>query len=288
MKASLLYDSQCMLAEGPYWKSDWGAFLWVDIEHGTLYSYELESGQLKTWQFPHRLTLVLEQGEVFILALDGKLARFDPKTAQLEWLLELESDPSIRCNDGACDPAGRIWVGTMGLDFREGAGSLFCVDKGWQMTKKLDGVTISNGLAWSLDTKTLYYIDSPTRKIKAFDFDVSTGDIVYRKDAVVVPEELGTPDGMCLDEEGMLWVGHYGGSGVYRWNPEDGTLMDRIEVPAPHVTSCAFGGPEGKHLLITTARENMNAEQLANFPQSGGVFIIELPVKGAPVFQVLI
>lgn len=285
MKAKLLYDSKCILAEGPYWKESWKSFLWVDIERGVLYSYELESGNLKTWEFPHRLTVVLEQGKKFILALDNKLARFDPETRALEWLVDVETNPNIRCNDAACDPAGRIWVGTMHLDMRDGAAGLFCVDKDVSLTQKLDGITISNGLAWSRDGSLMYYIDSPTRKVKEFDFDVETGNIEFRRTAISVPESLGTPDGMCMDEEGMLWIGHYGGSGVYRWNPADGELLEKIVVDAPHVTSCAFGGPEGRHLLITTARENMGEDQLAKFPQSGGVYIAELLVRGAKVFQ---
>jgi sugar lactone lactonase YvrE len=287
-KATLLHDSKCMLAEGPYWKADWNAFLWVDIEHGTLFSYSFSDKHLRTWHFPHRLTVVLEEGNHFVLALDGKLARFDPATEKLDWLLEVESDPNLRCNDGACDPAGRIWIGTMGLDFRAGAGSLYCVDRGWKLEKKLDNITISNGLAWSRDRKSLYYIDSPTRIVRAFDFNPDTGQIAYRKDAVVVPDSLGTPDGMCMDEDGMLWVAHYGGSGVYRWNPENGELLDKIPVDAPHVTSCAFGGPDGKQLLITTARENMTQDQLDQFPHSGGVFLAEVPIRGAKVFAVSI
>ena len=287
MKANLLYDCKCELAEGPWWHATWNSFLWVDIEGGHLYRYNLSDGQVTTWDFPHRLTLVIEaSAEKLLLALDAKIALFDPKTESLEWLLDLHpEDPSMRCNDGACDPQGRLWVGTMSLEMTEGAASLYRIGKDRKPHQVISSVTISNGLCWSLDGKMMYYIDSPTQKVQAFDFDPITGEITFKKDVILVPEELGTPDGMCMDENGLLWVGHYGGSGVYCWNPETGKVVDKIEVPAPNVTSCAFGGPDGKQLLITTARENMTAEKLSEFPQSGSVFSAGMPVKGAPVFS---
>lgn len=287
MKANLLYDCKSELAEGPWWHEAWNSFLWVDIEGGHLFRYNLSDGKVNSWDFSHRLTMVIEAtGDKLLLALDAKLAVFDPKTDSLEWLLDLHPDDlSIRCNDGACDPQGRLWVGTMSLKMTEGAASLYRIGIDRKPQKMISGVTISNGLCWSLDGKIMYYIDSPTQKVQAFDFDPITGDITFKKDVILVPKELGTPDGMCMDENGLLWVGHYGGSGVYCWNPETGKVVDKIEVPAANVTSCAFGGPDGKQLLITTARENMSAEKLAEFPQSGSVFLADMPVKGATVFS---
>jgi sugar lactone lactonase YvrE len=287
MKANLLHDCRSELAEGPLWHEAWKSFMWVDIEGGHLYRYNISDGQVTTWDFPHRLTLVIEaSGNKLLLALDAKLALFDPETESLEWLVDLHPDESsMRCNDGACDPQGRLWVGTMNLEMKKGAASLYRLSNDRKAHQMISNVTVSNGLCWSLDGKTMYYIDSPTQKVQAFDFDPHTGDIRFKRDAVIIPESLGTPDGMCMDENGMIWVGHYGGSGVYCWNPETGKAVDKIEVPAPNVTSCAFGGPDGNQLLITTARENMKDEQLAEFPHSGSVFLAALPVKGAPVFS---
>ena len=287
MKANLLYDCRAELAEGPLWHATWNSFLWVDIEGGHLYRYNLSDGQISTWDFPHRVTMVIEASRnKLLLALDAKLALFDPKTESLEWLLDLHpDDPSIRCNDGACDPQGRLWVGTMSLKMTGGAASLYRIAMDRKPQRMISGVTVSNGLCWSLDGKTMYYIDSPTQKVQAFDFDPHTGDIRFLRDVIVIPNELGTPDGMCMDENGLIWVGHYGGSGVYCWNPETGKLVDKIEVPAPHVTSCAFGGPDMNQMLITTARENMSEEKLAEYPNSGSVFSLVMPAKGAPVFS---
>ena len=287
MKANLLYDCRSELAEGPLWISESNSFMWVDIEGGHLYQYRLADGEVRSWDFPHRLTMVIEaSGGKLLLALDAKLALFDPKTEALDWLLDLHpDDPSMRCNDGACDPQGRLWAGTMSLQMTEGAASLYRIGNDRIPHRMLSGITISNGLCWSLDGKTMYYIDSPTQKVQAYRFDPQTGDIRFIKDVIVVPKELGTPDGMCMDENGLIWVGHYGGSGVFCWNPENGNLVEKIEVPAPNVTSCAFGGPSGNQLLITTARENMSDELLADYPHSGSVFSVNLPVKGAPVYR---
>ena len=287
MKSSLLYDCKSELTECPIWHAAWNSFLWVDIEGGYLYRYNLEDKRVTSWDFPHRLTLVVEtSSDKLLLALDAKLALFDPIMESLEWLVDLyPGNTSLRCNDGACDPQGRLWVGTMSLQMTQGVAALFRLDKDLVPKEMVSNVTISNGLSWSLDGKIMYYIDSPTQKVQAFHFDSQTGNIRFKKDVILVPEKFGTPDGMCMDENGMLWIGHYGGSGIFCWNPETGKLVDKIEVPAPHVTSCAFGGPQGNQLLITTARENMSDEKLEEYPLSGSVFIAEMPVTGAPVFS---
>lgn len=276
--------SQCFLGEGPYWHSELQCFFWVDIEKGKLFQYHLESGQTKTYSFPHRLAVVLEgKDNQLILGLDRKLASFDLKTEELKWLTEVEPDFHLhRFNDGKVDPKGRIWIGTLSTLFTEGAGSLYKVGKDLKPVKQLDQLTISNGMAWTEDNQTFYFIDTPTRQIKAFSFDIETGDIRFDRIAVEIPEELGFPDGMCIDTEGMLWVAHYGGSGVYRWNPISGKLLDKIDLPVPHVTSCAFGGKDMDTLLITTAQENLSDTKLKEFPMSGNVFLVKTASKGFP------
>ena len=135
-------------------------------------------------------------------------------------------------------------------------------------------------MVWTEDNRAFYFIDTPSRHIQEFDFDLKTGEIQFRRIAVEVPHALGFPDGMCLDREGMLWVGHYGGSGVYRWNPKTGELLDKIVLPVPHVTSCCFGGEKLDILLVTTAQENLSPTQLAEFPHSGDVFLLQVDVPG--------
>lgn len=254
----------------------------MDIEKGNLFEHHLATSITRTRHFPHRLAVVLEaQNGKLILGLDRKLARFDLETEELDWLCEVEKDLHLhRFNDGKVDAKGRIWIGTLSTLFTDGAGSLYRIGKDLKPEVQLPNLTISNGLAWTEDQKTFYFIDTPTREIKEFEFDSASGELRFRKVAVEVPAELGFPDGMCIDQEGMLWVGHYGGYGVYRWDPRTGELLEKIAVPAPHVTSCAFGGSGLDTLLITTAQENMSPEQLEKHPQSGDVFLVKVSVPG--------
>jgi sugar lactone lactonase YvrE len=252
-------SSQCFLGEGPLWIADLGCFFWVDIEKGNLHRYHLASEKLEIRNFPHYIAVVLKgQNGKLILGLDRKLVWYDWETEEIEKLCEVETNqPLHRFNDGKVDFKGRIWIGTLSTKFTEGAGSLYRIDSNLKPEVRLKNLTISNGMAWTEEQETFYFIDTPTRKIQEFSFDPETGEIRFRRVAVEIPEDLGFPDGMCIDREGMLWVAHYGGSGVYRWNPQTGKLQDKIELPVPHVTSCCFGGENLDVMLITTAQENM-------------------------------
>lgn len=274
--------SQCFLGEGPLWIAKLGCFFWVDIEKGSLHRYHLASEQLEIRHFPHRLAVILEgQNGKLILGLDRRLVRYDWEMEEIEELCEVEEDLKLnRFNDGKVDPKGRIWIGTLSTLFTEGAGSLYRIGSDLQPEVQLKSLTISNGMAWKADQQTFYFIDTPTKKIQEFAFDPETGEIEFQRIAVEIPEDLGFPDGMCIDQEGMLWVAHYGGSGVYRWNPHTGELLYKIELPVPHVTSCCFGGDDLDLILITTAQENLTADDLEKFPQSGDVFLVKVEVGG--------
>lgn len=216
-----------------------------------------------------------------ILGLNGGIGRFDLGSENLEYLLDIETEnKNIRCNDGACDSKGRLWIGSMHQDFKPGAASLYVIDKDLQINKKLDDLTISNGLVWSLDNSRLYFIDSPSQAVQSFIFNEETGEIEFEKNAIEIPSELGIPDGMTIDKEGMLWIAHWGGYGLYKWNPNNGSLLDKIEIPAPYVTSCTFAGEKLDHLVITTARADLNEEDLARYPDSGNVFWAKSDVSG--------
>ena len=287
MKIINTIPSHCFLGEGPLWITQLGSFFWVDIEKGNLHRYHLATEQLEIRHFPHRLAVVLE-GQIgkLILGLDRKLVRYDWETEVIEELFEVESDLTLnRFNDGKVDPKGRIWIGTLSTLFTEGAGSLYRIGPDLQPKVQLTNLTISNGMAWTADQQTFYFIDTPTKKIQEFAFDPESGAIEFRRIAVEIPEGLGFPDGMCIDREGMLWVAHYAGSGVYRWNPNTGQLLDKIELPVPHVTSCCFGGENLDLMLITTAQENLTGDDLEKYPQSGDVFLVNVEVGGLESFQ---
>ena len=218
-----------------------------------------------------------------IVALQDGLAIFDLETQELEWWIDIEKYIiTNRPNDGKCDAAGRLGLGTMNFNCKKDAGSLYCIDKNLSITKKLTALTISNGMAWSPDNKVFYFIDSATYKIDAYLFDLETAGIQFEKTVIEVPEEMGMPDGMAIDVEGMLWVAHWNGFAVRRWNPNNGKLLQTIQLRVPQVTSCTFGGKGMDQLFITTAKAGLSKEQLTQYPLSSHVFFAIPGVKGIP------
>jgi sugar lactone lactonase YvrE len=158
--------------------------------------------------------------------------------------------PTLRSNDAKADPSGRLWLGTMAYDQTPGAGALYRLDANGSLARKVPDVTVSNGLGWSPDASTMYYIDTPTRRIDSFPYDIETGELGERR--VFAEVNAGFPDGLCVDAEGGVWVALWEGSGIQRYAP-DGRLDRMIKLPTPRVTSCAFAGDRFQTLIITTA-----------------------------------
>jgi sugar lactone lactonase YvrE len=280
-----LYRSENLLGESPLWDEERKSCFWVDIERRSFFQYAWQQQQVQKWKLPYRVSLLVhDQDNNLILGLQGGLARFKIASGEFTWLMDLEKQiPANRCNDGQCDPKGRLWVGTMELQCSKGSGALYCIDPGGQAEKKLEGVTISNGIVWSKDHARLYYVDSPTQTIQSFFYDGESGNIRFEKEIVHIDRAMGSPDGMAIDEEGMLWVAHWGGFGVFRWNPFNGKLIGKINLPVPHVTSCAFVGDRLDQLMITSARMDLTVGQLKEYPESGNVFLAEPGCRGVPV-----
>ena len=282
LTASLLYPSQCILGEGPMWHTKRKTCFWVDIEGQLLFEYNFQTKEINSWKIPHRVSVIIEEeNDSLLLGLQGGLARFDLKSAALKWLLDIDKEKNNhRCNDAAVDCEGRLWIGTMERSFKTGMGTLYCIHKNFSAEAKVNKVTISNGMAWSPDNKKFYYIDTPQQTVACFLFDATSGNIQFEKIAVQIPEVMGMPDGMAIDAEGMLWIAHWGGFGVYRWNPVSGNLIDKIDVPVPQVSSCAFFGDELDQLIITTASEKLSKKDLKKYPHSGDTFVAKTKVKG--------
>lgn len=283
--ANLLFDAKATLGEGPVWDFKRQSLFWVDIEGYGLYHYDPSSGSNKDWVFEEMIgaAIPMKNGNL-LLAMEKGLASFNLETEQLTKLGVLEnSNTAIRFNDGKVGPNGNFWIGTMEKNCAPKAGNFYRVESDLNSTLQIQNTTVSNGMAWTSDKKTFYYIDSPTYEIRAFDLDLESGCISNPKTVVEVPEDYGSPDGMSIDSENMLWVAHWGGNCVRRWNPRTGKVLQKIKVPAPHVTSCCFGGKDLKTLYITTARSGLDKKQLEEFPLSGGLFIYEADVKGTPI-----
>jgi sugar lactone lactonase YvrE len=147
----------------------------------------------------------------------------------------------------------------------------------------VEKLSLSNGLGWSPDNKTMYLIDTLENHILQFDFNLEDGSISNKKPIITIPDNDGSPDGMCVDEEGMVWIALYGGKKVVRYNPKTADRLAEVDVPAQNITCCVFGGPDLGTMYITTASEGVDEAGLRQFPQTGSVFSVQLPVKGLPV-----
>jgi len=282
-QAEVGMDAACRLAEGPVWYR--GHLYWVDIDGARLHRARPGQTEWESWDVGGKVgAAVPAQDGRWLLALDRGLAWFDPETGEIRHALDNpEPDrPGNRFNDGKCDPVGRFWVGTLSMCKEPSAAALYRLGPGMRLERVLDGVTTSNGLAWTADGKVLYYIDTPTRRVEAFDYDLQLGTLANRRTVIDLQGEQGRPDGMAIDRDGRLWVAMWAGWGVLGINPHRGAVEARIEVPVEKVTSCCFGGPDLCELFITTARGEGEGV-LPDQPHAGGVFRIRMDVPGRPV-----
>ena len=283
----LLVDQHALVGEGPLWDEEEQVLYWVDILSSKLFIYDPATGENETIDIgQHVGTVVTRASGGLMLAVREGFASFDLETRKLTPIANPEAHiPGNRFNDGKCDPAGRFWAGTMAYENPKDSGSLYRLDTDLSVHKIFGGVAISNGIVWSLDHTTMYYIDTLRKNVRAFDYNNDTGDIANERVIIDVPEETGMPDGMAIDGEGMLWVAHYGGARVSRWNPATGENLEHIPLPVTQVTACAFGGPDLSTLFITSAAQELDAAELERQPLAGGLFAIETPYQGVPSFR---
>src|SRR5690606_21738468 len=259
----------------------------VDIEEKRIYIYNPKTREERYLQLDAMVgTVVVRARGGLVAALENGFAFVDEETGKVEPIADPEADkPENRLNDGKCDPAGRLWAGTMARSGQGKNGALYTLETdGRTVVRKLDGVGISNGICWSLDHKTMYYVDSPTRQVVAFDYDKQTGAIANRRVVVEISPEEGVPDGMTIDERGYLWIALWDGWAVVCHDPATGTRHAKVELPAARITSCAFGGDDLGDLYITSARSGLSAEALARQPDAGGLFCTRVGVRGVPSF----
>lgn len=282
--AELLLDAKAMLGEGSIWHPKENKLYWIDIEGKALHIYDPATNRDKQFSLGSRVgTVVPIKGGGALVALQSGIQKIDTKTGALTFINNpLPDTVKLRFNDGKCDPSGRFWVGTMALDSRRKGAVLYRIDKDKTIHVMLDSVTISNGIVWTADKKTMYYNDTPTGTVQAFDYDDKTGEISNRRVAIRIARGGGGPDGMTIDADGNLWVALWGSGSVGKFDPRTGQLLQKVIVPAPNVSSCAFGGKNLDVLYITTARTGMNEERLKQFPLSGGLFLVKPGVKGVP------
>ena len=277
----------CQLGESPVWDVARQLICWVDILKGEIHQYSPAHDKhtiIETNQLAGAIGLCANGN--FIAALQHGFAFIDRASHQVNMIHDPEAAlPDNRFNDGKCGPDGRFWAGTLSLQETARAGSVYSLQPDLTVIKKMEGVTISNGMAWSMDHHIFYYIDTPTREIAAFEYDKINGSINARKVVIDFPEEDGFPDGMTIDREGMLWICGWGGWKITRWNPATGKKLLEIGLPVSRVSSCTFGGPLLQDLYITSATKDLTAAELQQQPLAGSLFVVKnCGFTGTPTF----
>lgn len=282
IQANVVYPVPAIVGEGSFWDEDNQRLLWVDILDHKIYAYNPGNGSNTGYDLGLDVgTVVVTESGLCAYADENGIGFLNPITGErIEGAKPEQEHPHIRFNDGKCDPRGTFWAGTMAYDCETGAGKLYEFDNNGNVKEKIADTTISNGLAWSKDNRRFYFIDSMTYELHQYDYDLATSDIANKEVLATFPEENGLPDGMAIDAEDHLWVALFDGGKVARVSPETGEIVFEVIVPAPKVTSCAFGGKNLDELFITTANYKMTEEELKQHPLSGSLFMAKVPYKG--------
>lgn len=271
-------DTVAEFGEGPCWDRDTGTLLWVDIPAGAIHRTDPDTGRTTTREVPAPVSMVLpETGNSLLIAARHQLLALHENGA-LHEICALELDEAVRFNDGKRDPDGRLWVGTMHTAKLSGQAALYRLDND-TLTSMVPNVAISNGLGWSPSGETFYYVDTPTRRIDAFDYDRADAALTRRRTFADLTDTEGRPDGLTVAPDGTIWVALIRGGKVHCYGP-DGVLRRVLRLPVSHPTSCAFDGT-GSDLYVTTAREPLAADELA--AQSLAGRLLRIPGAAGPV-----
>lgn len=281
MKAERFLNHIMVLGEGPVWDERRQRLYWVDISEGRLWHWDQTSGQSESLPLHKSLGMCALTEDGGLLVTPGRsieLIHGDERRVLVE---DAEPDlPGNRFNDGKCDPAGRLLVGSMDTGGQQACGSLYSLERAdGQLRPLLHGVTVSNGIGFSPDHRFLYYVDTPSGFLWRFDYELERGELSNRVPLIDYRQEAGSFDGICMDAEGCIWAAHWGGYQVTRWDPRSGRKLLSIPLPAPYVTSCCFGGPGFKTLFITTAW-NRDEKARAESPLAGSLFVCDTPYEG--------
>ncbi|MBK1670731.1 hypothetical protein CKO28_22175 [Rhodovibrio sodomensis] len=271
------------LGEGPTWAVDEQALYWVDIKARRLQRLVPQSGAIDRWQLPEQIGCAAPRaGGGAIVALQSGFAFFDLEGGGLDWIERPEPErPGNRMNDGKCDRQGRFWAGTMDDNETQSTGALYRVDPDLSVHRLESGIGIPNALAWSPDSRTMYFADTVARTIYAYEHDPDTGAIANKRVFAPPHDQPGNPDGATVDAEGYLWSAQWDGWRILRYAP-DGRVDRALDLPVQRPTSCAFGGPDLRTLFITTASIGLDAQALARQPLAGNLLAVDLDVAGLP------
>ena len=271
------------LGEHPVQLAD-GTLLWVDIGVGDLYRLAPDGTHLAQRIDEGLGCAAPTKDGGLVVATSRGFQLFDGAGNRVGGPI-VPADLPNECffNDGACDPAGRFLAGTSTTERTTGAATLYALEPDGAIRVVLDGVTESNGIAWSVDGATMFYVDSGTQDLLAFDYDVRAGTVGSSRIVATIDSADGVPDGLAVDVEGNLWLGLWDGWGMRRYTPT-GALLESVRFPVQHVTCGGFGGPGLGRLYVTTASSYLSDEELAAQPLAGALFQLDVTVPGHPVW----
>lgn len=288
-----IFQPAAVLGEGPVWHPAEQRLYFVDIKQQILWGFREGDQTQPAWPLDEQVSAVFPRaGGGLILLLQDGVYRFDPASLELERLFDPEPDrPKNRLNDGAVAPDGTLYFGSMDDAESEASGAFFCLSPaessgqfgqsgpGAQAEELRRGFAVTNGPALSPDGAALYFTDSPNRRVYCCNPADGARGFAEARVFLELTENEGYPDGMCCDAEGCLWLCHWAGGCLSRYD-SDGRLLSRLELPVSNVTKCAFGGAGLDRLYITTARKGLSAEELAAQPLAGGLFACNPGVRG--------
>lgn len=269
-QVELVFYASSSLLEGPHWDVASQRLYVVSIKGEMIYAIDTKTNEVTSYPTEGPVgCAVVDDAGMIISAEQAGIFKTDPQTKEKTYLTQVNNDERMRFNDGKLDPKGRFVVGTMSLgESYQGEAALYIIEKDASSRVLLPNITLSNGLAWTEDGRTMYYIDTPTKKVGKYAYDLEKGTATFEKYVIEITDG-SVPDGMCIDKNGMLWVAQYGNGKVCQWNPANGDKLREILLPVDNVTSCCFGGADMSDLYITTAANPDKKEVLA-----GGLFLL--------------
>ncbi|XP_026157463.1 regucalcin isoform X2 [Mastacembelus armatus] len=290
VKVESVVKASALVGEGPVWEESEQTLLFVDIAGRKIHRWNSTTNQVKSVETGDMVGFAVpRRSGGYVAGVGRSIVSLDWSTQAMTSLVEVDEDkPNNRLNDGKVDPTGRLLAGTMGKEQRPAEvqkqqGSLFSVTSDLTVTKRLSQVDISNGLDWSLDQKTFFYIDSLFLSVDAFDYDSNTGHLGNRRVVYHMEKGEGLPDGMTVDADGRLWVACYNGGRVINIDPATGVRLQTVSLPVMKITSCCFGGPDYSDLYVTSASLGLDQSESSQQPLAGHTFRVRgLGVKGRP------
>jgi sugar lactone lactonase YvrE len=283
----VLFDTPMQLGETPVWHPDEAALYWIDIAGRAVHRHVPESGAHASWALPAEPGCIARSTDgKMIVAMRSGVALLDTKSGALATIADAPYDQGkVRFNDGRCDAAGRLWAGTLYEPRDKPGGALYCIEHNVVRDARKP-VTVSNGLAFSIDNRTMYHADTTAHTITAYDFDLATGSVaegrLFKQFSTDRTHAYGgRPDGAAVDSEDAYWCAMFEGGRILRLSPT-GEVLREIALPVRCPTMVAFGGPDFRTLYITSARHNRSDAELAEYPLSGCVLALRVDVPGRP------